>query len=249
MREFVSPVEKGVQVFVGATCGRRVEAPVPRLLSAAFTDVAVAGAGIVDADLVVREAAQALMDWLSDSLAEQVPQRDVHGGRGAHLHAAAAEAEILILQRPGMTVDLQRGLPEQQRRHGLMDLRLDSAGAKEGLPESDQSLVGVDVDPEQIGKLPESDRLEGRDLHGVSSRALHPSGQSLLDRSNGPPRRFGHADTRQRPTMYNRPHGTPGKRGGAGLARFGRARHRCRLQNGCAEPAMAGGQATQHRVV
>ena len=114
-----------------------------------------------------------------------------------------------------------------------MDLRLDRAGTKEGFTQADQSLVRVDVDPEQIRKLAKPDRLDSCDLHGVSSRALQPSGQSLLDQSTRPPRRGAWAMA------------TPGsarqctigrmerweKGGGAGLARFGRDTDD-RLQNG-----------------
>ena len=54
----------------------------------------------------MREAAQALVERLSDRLAEQIPESDVHGRGSAHFHPASAEAEVLILQRPCMAVHL-----------------------------------------------------------------------------------------------------------------------------------------------
>jgi hypothetical protein len=111
-----------------------------------------------------------LVERLSGRLAEQVPERDVYGRGGAHLHPRAAEAEVLILQCPSMPVHLQGGLTEQERRHCLMDLRLDRAGTKERLAQADQSLFGMDMEPEQVGELAESDRLETCDLHRACPR-------------------------------------------------------------------------------
>jgi len=121
------------------------------------------------------------MQRLSGRLAEQVPECDVDSRGGAHLHPGAGKAEVLVLQRASMPVHLQRGLSEQQRRHRLVDVRLDRAGTEEGLAQPDQPLVGVDMEPEQIGELAEPDRLEARDLHGVSPlrRASNPCWSSL----------------------------------------------------------------------
>ena len=58
LRQFVGPVQKGVQILVGAGRRSRINAPVAGLLAALGADVAVAGAGVVDADLIVREAAE-----------------------------------------------------------------------------------------------------------------------------------------------------------------------------------------------
>ncbi len=132
--------------------------------------IAVAGAGVIDAYPLVREPAQTLIQRLSDRLAEQIPESDVHSRGGAHLHPGPGEAEILILQRPRMPVDLQCGFPEQERCHGFVNLRLDSAGAEECLAQADQPFVRVDMKPEQIGELAEADGLETCDLHGVFSR-------------------------------------------------------------------------------
>ena len=59
------------------------------------------------------ESAKALMNRLFGRLAKQVPKRNVYGRSGPHLHPGATEPEILVLQRPSMSVHLQCGFTEQ----------------------------------------------------------------------------------------------------------------------------------------
>ena len=54
--------------------------------------VAVAGAGVVDADPVAREAAEELRHRLAERTAEQVPQREIDRGVAADLDTARREA-------------------------------------------------------------------------------------------------------------------------------------------------------------
>ena len=103
--------------------------------------------------LVMRQPAEALVQRLSGRLAEQVPQRDIHRGSGAHLYSGAGKTEILVLQGPSMPVHLQGRLPEQQRCHRFMDVRLDRARTEEGLAQTDQSFIRMNVKPEQVGEL------------------------------------------------------------------------------------------------
>jgi hypothetical protein len=48
MREFVRPMQEGVQVLVWPARGRRADAPIAGLLSTFGSDVAIAGAGVVN---------------------------------------------------------------------------------------------------------------------------------------------------------------------------------------------------------
>ncbi len=134
MCELVGAMQERIQVLVGPSASRSIDAPVVRLLPAWGTNVSVAGAGVIDANAIVREAAQALMQRLPGCLTEQVPQGDVHSRSSTHLHPTPGKSEILVLQRPPMPVQLQCGFAEQQGRHRLVDVCLDSARAEERLP-------------------------------------------------------------------------------------------------------------------
>src|SRR5262249_24554286 len=164
-------MQERVQVLVRPTHFCRIDAPIARSLSAFGTNVSVARASVVNPNPLVREAAKALIERLSRRLAEQVPQRDVYRRGGAHLYPAAREAEILVLQRPSMAVQLERRLAEQERRYRFMELRLDCSRAKEGFAQADHSLVRMHMDPQEIRELTEPDRLKGCELHGVSPTA------------------------------------------------------------------------------
>src|SRR6185312_10557076 len=83
------------------------------------SDIAVAGAGVVGANLVMAEAAQELMDRLARRLAEEIPERDIDGRQPPHLGAAAAESDIGRAQGMGMLVDAQ-GILAQEIRRGTL---------------------------------------------------------------------------------------------------------------------------------
>ena len=99
--------------------------------------VARAGAGVVGADAVAREAAEELGDRLAGDLAEQVPQRDVEGGVAAEFGAGRAEADIGD-EVAGDAIDGERIAAEHLRRDHLMDVGLDGRGGEERLAEADQ---------------------------------------------------------------------------------------------------------------
>src|SRR5882672_293631 len=77
-RQLVGAIQEGVQIFVRTFGRARLrQAPVVYLLHRALADIAIAGARVVDEDLLAREPAQQLVDRLAARLAEQIPQRDV----------------------------------------------------------------------------------------------------------------------------------------------------------------------------
>ncbi len=102
VRELIGAVEEGVQVLIGAAGRRGIDAPVRRsaarrrrVCSDSRRRCCRYGCGRATG----RPGTGA--NRLARRLAEQVPQRDVHGRGGAHLHPAAREAEIAVLQACG----------------------------------------------------------------------------------------------------------------------------------------------------
>ena len=61
-----------------------------------------------------------------------------------------------------MRLDVQRVAPEQAPGERVVDVRLDGAGAVEGLAEADDAGVGVDADPEDVGELLRPQRLDSK---------------------------------------------------------------------------------------
>ncbi len=74
-----------------------------------------------------------------------------------------------------MPRDLARILAEQVRRADLVDVAGRGLGAKERLTQAHQALVGVDLNPEQVGVGGGLQRLDAGDLHGryASTRSMH----------------------------------------------------------------------------
>ena len=66
---------------------------------------------------------------------------------------------------PVVLIDLQRVLAKQIRRRRLVDESGYGLGAIEGLAEPDDPGIGMDLNPEKIGKLLECYRLDCGNLH------------------------------------------------------------------------------------
>jgi hypothetical protein len=64
-----------------------------------------------------------------------------------------------------MLLDPQRILPQHLRRERLVDIGMDRLRAEEGLPQTDMASVGVDLDPDDVGKLGQADRFDLGDFH------------------------------------------------------------------------------------
>ena len=64
-----------------------------------------------------------------------------------------------------MLLDPQRVLPEHLRRERLVDIGMDRLRTEEGLAETDVPGVGVDLDPDDVGKLGQADRFDLGDFH------------------------------------------------------------------------------------
>ena len=165
-RQLVGAVEEGVEVLV-RPAGRRCsgQAPVRGRLHRLRPHVAITGTGVVDADPVAAFAAEQLIERLPRRLAEEVPQRDVDRRGGADLDADRLEPEVPLEEVPAVALDLERVLAEEIRRARFVDLSLDRRDRVEGLAQADEALVGVDADPEDVGELAETDRLDRGDFH------------------------------------------------------------------------------------
>src|SRR5688572_16909825 len=126
LREFIGAVQESIQVFV-RPARFSIEAPVLRALPARGADVAVPRTGVVRADRVAARATENLIERLAGELAEEVPERDVEGGRSARLDARAAKAEIAG-EPASEAVDLERIAAKHARRDVLVQVRLDARG-------------------------------------------------------------------------------------------------------------------------
>ena len=164
MGKLVGAVQERVQILVVSF--RIADAPIGDFLSAAVANVPVTGAGVVNANLVARPAAQHVADGLAVSFAEQIPQGDVDGGITPRFDAGRTPAEI-ILDISVDAFDLKRVATDQLGRHGLMDVGLDRSCAHKSLAEAVDSIIRVQADPDDVREFLESDRFNSRDLHGI----------------------------------------------------------------------------------
>ena len=171
VRQLVGAMQEGIEIFVRACGLAGGQAPVVGQLTDVLAHVAIAGAGVVDADLRARQTAQQLMDRLAGRLAENVPERDVERGQAAHLGAAAGEPDVGVEQRARVPVDRERVLAQQARRRRLVDVGDRGVRSEERFAEAEQALVGVHVHPEQIRELVELNGLDRADPHAVPSSA------------------------------------------------------------------------------
>ena len=152
------------------------------------------------------------MDRLVCGLAPQVPQRDVEPGVAAHLGAGAGEADVAD-QVLRMEVDAQGVGAQEQRRRKAVDVGLGRGHPVEDLAEPGEALVGVDVDPEDVGVLLDADGLDGGDLHGAprgqAGAGSSGPGLALRRRRAGVARRPGAG-----PRLALAPHQVPAQRRG-----------------------------------
>src|SRR5258707_10529572 len=165
LRELGRAVDLRLEILVGA---RRSGAPgFARQLGIVMRQrlgvVAVAGAGIVDAELVARETAEELRHRLAERLAEQIPQREIDRRVAADLDAARREpvemAADAVGQRIVMAIDLARVLAEKVGRAGRVDIGSDRLRVADRLAETDDSVIGMEPQPDEIGESGALDRL------------------------------------------------------------------------------------------
>ena len=148
LRQCVGAVHERVEILVRSLA--LAEVPVGYGADVLRAHVAIAGAGVVDAELVATQSAQHLVHRLLADLAEDVPQRDVDRRSCAVLRAGGRlrhrQVDHLLVER----FDLQRIASDQSSGQRFVDVRLDRAGAIERFAEPDHSAVGVDADPEHV---------------------------------------------------------------------------------------------------
>ena len=65
-----------------------------------------------------------------------------------------------------MRLDAQRIAARAGGRQRVVDMRLDGAGAVEGLAQADDPGVGVHANPEDVGELPGAESFNRNDFHG-----------------------------------------------------------------------------------
>jgi hypothetical protein len=141
VRELVPAVQEGIEILIWALGAPGGQAPVFGQLADVPAHVAIARAGVVDADAGAREAAQELVNRLVRGLAEDVPNRNVERREAAHLGAAPGEADVSVQERVCRSI-ASGSWPS--RRGALVDVG-DRGGRPEERPcEPDQR--GVDMD-------------------------------------------------------------------------------------------------------
>ncbi|HZA67168.1 MAG TPA: hypothetical protein VE592_09460 [Geminicoccaceae bacterium] len=88
----------------------------------------------------------------------------------------------LAHQSAGVALDPKRILAQQVRRAGLVEVGHRGLGVAEGLAETDEARIGVQLDPDQIAVLGHLNGLDRGDLH-LASDAFHAVPGSLGARS------------------------------------------------------------------
>ena len=162
MRQIIGAVQEGVEILVRPFID--TEAEISCTLAGAVPDIAIAGAGVVDADFFTNGAAEQLVQRQSRRLTPDIPEGDVDGRTSALLGAGAAETDIAD-QFSVVTFDQARILPKQHGGNRLVDMRFGRPRPEEGLAQSDQAGIGADMDPEKIRELLDADRLDRIDFH------------------------------------------------------------------------------------
>src|SRR5215203_717756 len=95
-RQLAGPVQEGVQVLVWplGLRGHLRQSPVADLLLGTSPHVAVAGAGVVDADALPARSSQQLVNRLTDPATEEVPEGDVDRRVTPPFDAAGGIADV-----------------------------------------------------------------------------------------------------------------------------------------------------------
>ena len=172
--ELVGPVDERLEVLVGTWGDPARPAPLPDRGAirrhegfGVRSSVVVPRARVVDADPVATRSTEQLVDRLARRLAEDVPQGDVDGRVAPGLRARATVAHEQVVERSGVTIDLEGILAEQVRGDRLVDMSFHCLGAQTRLAQSHHALVGMHADPDLAGDLAETNGLETDDLHAT----------------------------------------------------------------------------------
>ena len=103
--------------------------------------------GGVDADLGSDCTAKEFVDGHAERLSLDVPQCDIECGYRAHLGAAISGVIGESEHRLPMSFDRERVATDEQWAEVVMYSRFDDRGGVEGFAETDNALVGVDLNP------------------------------------------------------------------------------------------------------
>ena len=125
-------------------------------------------------------------------LAGDVPEGDVDGADGTCLGAAVAIGVDGGEHCVPVALDVEGALPQQQGGKLVVDEGADGARRVGGLAQPDQTVVGVDTQPERVRMAPEPDRLQAGDFHkGRWMAAISESGLEGNRSRQGTPGVFG----------------------------------------------------------
>ena len=86
------------------------------------------------------------------------------GRAAAHFGARSDEADVADEMRL-VRLDVARVLADQVGRDEAVDVAFGGGRTVERLAEARDALVGLDLHPEDVGKLLRADGLDGRDFH------------------------------------------------------------------------------------
>ena len=131
---------------------------------------AVEAAG-VDGDARFGAAAEQTEDRLLGGFAEEIPERDVHGGDGDHADAFAAEGHRLAVHVLPEKFDVPGIGADQQRLEVEVDHLLGDWWREGGVADADEAVVGENFDDQPAVKC---EGLHGgfgkrEEVHGISA--------------------------------------------------------------------------------
>jgi hypothetical protein len=132
----------------------------------------------------IAAGAEKLVHRQPGDLAGDVPQRDVDAADRIYDDAAPPELPRLRKHLLPVRLDQQRILPDQERRHNLVDDGGRDAAAEPGFADADDAAVGLDLHQQPaaprlhpggagVGRIDlarQRDRANGGDFHGQASR-------------------------------------------------------------------------------
>ena len=109
-------------------------------------------AGVVDTNPFPAPTTEQIVDGLAYMLAEQIPECDVEGGDRPHLCTGISEKVRPAEERLPVSFPVKRALPEQHRRRKIVNDGFNSSRLIIGLSQTNQSCIGVNEYPDQVGK-------------------------------------------------------------------------------------------------
>jgi hypothetical protein len=163
----VGAIHEGVEILERSLALANV--PVGYGTDIARADIAIAGAGVVDAQLVPTQSAQHLVHRLLANLAEDVPQRDVDRRRRAIFRAGGRLRHRKVDHFLAQCFDVQRIAADQPSGERIVDMRLDRARSVERFAESDDFTVRVDAHPQYVREFFGPQGFKRSDFHGGRS--------------------------------------------------------------------------------